>query len=186
MVRIELASGGTATVVAFDKVGNAAELLALARAGKSAAVLLDAKAVHSLFALHSATTRAHSAHVAGTMSSNAVTTEIMLSLAPKKSIANALKTFGIGEATQRMLAVLLPSEADGNVDEAEIDALVAQVQATVVGRGDGETDVVDAFIRDACDAEMLVKTYKLTDAERATSESVERAVLGRMALREVA
>lgn len=194
LITFEHFPGRTLHVLAFQGVTNGADLRARLIAQDAALdfAYIDADAVGGETVIRSAGHKALMAEANGTLKAATLHAELVFSFGPTRNIGAALSGFGVGADTERLLvgvwdagkAAAAAATAGGAVD----GAAVASVLAGAAGPIDGAKQVAlsDMFAdMSAAKEARLRKLYKLADAEVEVS-GVEDAVLGRMALRDVA
>ena len=163
------AAASTLGVWTFVSVTNAVEVREALVNGTLDAAVLDARAVASKDCLRLAAHKAATARERGAMVTKALHSELVFCLGPTKHISEAFRRFGPSEKSEALLVCKF-DPVDGDFEK--IAKLVK-----------GESVGFDS--RPAVDAVAIKKWYKVHDNELAL-DSLEEAVLSRIAIRDVA
>jgi EKC/KEOPS complex subunit CGI121/TPRKB len=162
-------SVSTLGVWTFVSVTNACKVREALIDGTLDAAVLDARAVASKDCLRLAAHKAATAKERGGMVTKALHSELVFCLGPTKHISEAFRRFGPSEKSEALLVCKF-DPVDGDFEK--IASLV-----------NGESVGFDS--RPAVDAVAIKKWYKVHDNELAL-DSLEEAVLSRIAIRDVA
>ncbi|CAL8318722.1 unnamed protein product [Lota lota] len=169
--QLELYPGQTVTQVLFKCVRNSADLRKSAMEGKINAALINPKMLVDPFQVIVAANKAVHLQNIGKMKTRSLYSEILFNLSPTNNISEAFRRFGISDADDAVLVVLVATD-----DES-------QTLADVTEMVDGQQVHVEE-LPTLSDVTQIRKLYKVTPQEEKIGSLLD-SVVCKMATKDV-
>ncbi|XP_056434299.1 EKC/KEOPS complex subunit TPRKB [Gadus chalcogrammus] len=168
---LELFPGRTVTLMLFKCVRNPAELRRSAMGGQITAALINPKMLVDPFQVIVAANKAVHLQTIGKMKTRSLNSEIIFNLSPTNNISEAFKRFGISDADDSVLVVLVATGAE------------SQTLADIKEKVDGEQVPMEE-LPTLSDVTQIRKLYKVTPQEEKMGGLLD-SVVCKMATKDV-